>query len=207
MPITLHRFLPIVFFFYLAPFFNPLFGQITPADTTLFRDTFCGNQILLIGNQLFDADNPSGIVKLVAANGRDSIVRVNLIFRFPVTIKMEGNYCIGDTLRINGTAYHAGFYLGEEILEGKAANGCDSIIQINLKFRGRSDTLQQMLCVGDTLFVNQHAYHAGRLTGSERIKNPVPGGCDSIIFVRLTPLPRPESTGPRLTFWRVRGPG
>jgi len=194
MPITLYRFLLIVLFQISNASFNLLYSETTPADTTMFRDTFCGNQTLIIGNQLFDADNPSGIVRFAAANGGDSIVRVSLVFRFPVTIKMEGNYCVGDTLRINGTPYHAGFYLGEEILEGKAANGCDSIIQINLKFKGRSDTVQRVICTGDTLYINKHAYHAGRLTGTERIKNPNPISCDSIVFVRLTTLPRPERT-------------
>jgi gliding motility-associated-like protein len=194
-------------FFLLIHFFSSLFNQqlvfgactraleyAPQADTTIFRDTFCGNQILIIGNRLFDADNPSGIVRFTAANGMDSIVLVNLIFRFPVTVKMDGRYCFGDTLRINGTAYHAGFYLGEEILEGRAANGCDSIIQVSLTFDNRSDTIRQLICTGDTLWVNQSAYHAGRLTGIERIKNATPGRCDSVVLVQLVALPRPEST-------------
>jgi len=172
-------------------------ATVMPPDTSFFnyRDTFCSNQTLLIGNQFFDATNPDGTVVLTgaAADGSDSVIFVNLVFRQPAEITLNQSVCEGDTVWVNGTAYHSNFYLGEETIENGAANGCDSIIHVDLTFYPTILDYQATICEGDTIFINNHPYHALHLEGVEVVKNGGTAGCDSIIRVQLQALTPPFS--------------
>lgn len=168
-------------------------GTAMPQDTAYIRDTFCSNQLFLIGNQIFDPGNPSGTVLLPGAssNGSDSVIIVQLTFRQPVQVMLHQNLCIEDTLWVNGTAYHAGFYLGQEIVANGAANGCDSIIDVQLSFTSSVFDYQAVICEGDTVFINGTAYHTFHKQGEEVMPGGGTAGCDSIIRVNLTTLPLP----------------
>ena len=172
-------------------------ATVMPPDTSFFnyRDTFCSNQGLLIGNQFFDAANPNGTVVLpgAAADGGDSVIFVNLVFRQPAEITLDQNVCEGDTIWVNGTAYHFNFYLGEETIENGAANGCDSIIHINLTFFPAVIDFQATICEGDTIFINNNPYHAFHSEGIEVIESGGVSGCDSTIRVSLEVLTLPFS--------------
>ena len=162
-------------------------------DSTYFRDTFCSNQTLLIGNQIFDPSNPSGTVVLPGASfdGSDSVIAVSLLFRQPVHAEIKQNLCVGDTIWVNGTAYHAGFYLGQETVEGGASNGCDSIIDVALTFYPTVLNYHATICEGDTVYFNGHAYSAFHPQGEEMIPHGAVSGCDSIIRVDLEVLTPP----------------
>lgn len=166
-------------------------------DTSYFnyRDTFCSNQTLLIGNQFFDASNPNGTVVLsgAAADGGDSVIFVNLVFHQPVETYLNQSICAGDTLWVNGTAYHSNFYLGEEIVDNGAANGCDSVIHVNLNFYSSVVDYQTTICEGDTIYINGNAYHAYHTSGEEKVSGGAAGGCDSIIRVNVQVITPPYS--------------
>ena len=157
-----------------------------------YRDTFCDNQTILVISQFFDASNPTGTVTLTGAaqGGIDSVIYVELTFNAAMEATLNQTLCEGDTLWVNGTAYHAGFYIGEEFIESGSANGCDSIIHINLSFRKVIYDFQQVICEGDSIMVNGHVYNAFNREGTEVIPN---GACDSIIQVKLIPLAIPFS--------------
>ncbi len=164
-------------------------AETAPPDTAYYyyRDTFCSNQTLLIVNQFFDASNPAGTVVLpgAAADGGDSVIVVELVFRQPVEIDLSPTICVGDTVWVNGTAYHARFYLGEETVEGGAANGCDSIIHVSLNFYPNVLEYQPVVCEGDTVFINGTAYHTFHPSGEETLPGAGSSGCDSVIRVNL----------------------
>ncbi|RMF27777.1 MAG: T9SS C-terminal target domain-containing protein, partial [Bacteroidetes bacterium] len=104
-----------------------------------------------------------------------------------------GDLCPDESVVINGTIYDAQNPTGVEVIVGGAANGCDSIIHVELTFLEES-VLYYMaeLCPGDTLFINGSPYHAGRLEGTEVIEGGNWQGCDSTIFVSLSLAPLPE---------------
>lgn len=172
-------------------------AQVAIADTSYFdyRDTFCSNQTLLIGNQIFDASNPSGTVFLpgAASGGNDSVIFVNLVFFQPPITILTQSLCGGDTVWVNGRAYHSKFFLGEEIVDDGAANGCDSIIRVNLSFYPNELDYEATICEGDTIFFNGKAYHAFNTSGEERISGAGAAGCDSIIRINLNVLVPPFS--------------
>lgn len=155
-----------------------------------YRDTFCDNQTVLVVSQFFNASNPTGTIVLpgAAQGGIDSIIHVELKFNSAMEATLNQTLCEGDTLWVNGTAYHAGFYIGEEFIESGSVNGCDSIIHINLNFRKVIHQFQQEICEGDSIMINGHVYTAFNREGTEVIAN---GACDSIIEVKLIPIAIP----------------
>lgn len=160
-----------------------------PGHST-YRDTFCDNQTILVINQFFDASNPSGTITLpgAAMGGIDSVIHVELVFNQAKEATLNQTLCEGDTVWVNGTAYHAGFFIGEEFIESGASNGCDSLIHVNLSFRTVFHDFQQVICEGDSIVVNGHTYTAFFREGTEVIPN---GACDSIVRVKLTAIPIP----------------
>ncbi len=173
--------------FILLFFASTAFAQ--PGHST-FRDTFCDNQTVLVVSQFFNASNPTGTVTLTGAaqGGIDSVIHVELTFFSTMESTLNQTLCEGDTLWVNGTAYHSGFFIGEEFIESGSVNGCDSIIHVNLNFRKVVHDFHQVICEGDSILVNGHIYTAFNREGTEVISN---GACDSIIQVKLTSLPIP----------------
>ncbi len=192
-------FLPItciIFLFQLASS-APLQAEVCAQDTVFFnlRDTFCTYQAILVGGELFSPDRPNGQVFLpgAAANGSDSLIIIQLTFLQRPETTLSQTLCSGDTLYVNGTPYHAQFYLGEETVQGGAANGCDSLIHVSLNFLPVYSTYQATICEGDTIYINNNAYHALHPSGEEVIMHTGSGGCDSIIQVNLEVLTPPFS--------------
>ncbi|MBL7827896.1 MAG: hypothetical protein JNJ57_14800, partial [Saprospiraceae bacterium] len=179
--------------FFLA-FWCLLFPNFTSAQPGHFflRDTFCSNQLVIVGNQVFDASNPMGVVVLPGAafTGGDSTVHVELKFNQPKEVTLNASICEGDTIWVNGTPYHANFYIGDEVVQEGAANGCDSIIHVNLTVTSKVSNINATICEGDTIYVNGHVYDMFHTEGVEVIQG-VP--CDSIIYVNITAITPPFS--------------
>ena len=147
---------------------------------------------MLVNGSLYGPDNPVGteVIPGGAANGADSIIEVRLVFYQPGLLEVKQPICEGDTLWFNNTAYHDNFYLGEELIEGGAANGCDSIIQIELTPYSEGHLLlDHVICGGDSIIVNGVVYDAFNTSGTEVISGGAANGyCDSIIQINLIPV-------------------
>jgi len=179
------------------------FAFAAPPDTTVvhyyLRDTFCSNQTIFVANQIFDKYNPAGTILLpgAAVNGADSLIHVDFVYREPAYTLLEQNLCTGDTLLVNGKPYHANFYLGEETIEGGAANGCDSIIEIKLHVvEPPTFTLSDTLCPGEFRMVNGLRYDRYHPVGLELLPNAGVNGCDSLVTIALTFKALKLSLGP-----------
>lgn len=177
--------------FVLLFIFIAVKSSAQPGHAT-YRDTFCDNQTVFVINQFFDASNPTATIVLPGAGsgGIDSVIHVELTFNAAMEATLTQTLCEGDTLWVNGTPYHAGFFIGEEFIESGSVNGCDSIIHVNLNFRKVFYDFEQPICEGDSIVVNGHVYTAFNRVGMEVIPN---GVCDSIIRVNLTAVPIPFS--------------
>ncbi len=177
---------------YLLFFFFSLSGL--NAQVFFLRDTFCSDQLIVVNGTVYGPHKPNGteIIPGGAANGADSIIEVRLVFLKPGFTRLDFQLCEGDTVWVNGVPYHAGFYLGKEVIEKGAANGCDSIIEVDLRFFPKPIVdIVQPLCDGDTIWVNGKPFSAFRPNGVEIIPGGAVGGCDSIIRVNLTIIPLP----------------
>lgn len=120
-----------------------------------FTQTFCNNQALLIGNGFYDPSHPVGeeLLPGMAFNGCDSLIHVNLTFEDAPVYDLEQTICDGDTLWVGNTPYHAGFYLGTEVLQGASYLGCDSTVNVELTVVPKPvDTLTVTICREDIFF-------------------------------------------------------
>lgn len=167
---------------------------ICPESYGTLEQVLCANESLLINETLYNIDNPSGTEVLTDASaiGCDSILTVSLSF-LPIP---QGSYdatlCEGDSLVVGATVFNIQHPTGLAAISGAAANGCDSLVSVNLSFLPLSVVnMDTAICTGDTLWVGGNALvEAGQYTYAFLAAN----GCDSIINVTLSLLPLPSRT-------------
>ncbi|MEM9919536.1 MAG: gliding motility-associated C-terminal domain-containing protein [Bacteroidota bacterium] len=150
--------------------------------------TLCEGSRLEINGTTYDEDNPSGVE--VISNGSilgcDSTVIINLSFRQSVVEQLERDLCKGSSLLVGGTLFDESNPNGQVLLTGGAQSGCDSIVEVQLRFREEAEgTLQQFICPGETIQVNGQTYDENRLKGFETLTNASIYGCDSFVVVDL----------------------
>ncbi|MCP4124656.1 MAG: hypothetical protein GY751_23175, partial [Bacteroidetes bacterium] len=95
--------------------------------------TLCEGESIAVNGTTYDQTNPSGSEAFVggSVNGCDSIVHINLSFFETPFFVLDASLCENDQMLINGVIYDQINPTGTEILEGQAATGCDSIVNIN----------------------------------------------------------------------------
>ena len=165
---------------------------IIPLDTARLDTLVCPETVLEIGGVTFDRLQPEGVVPFpgAARTGCDSFLSVALQFRPTDTLLLAPTLCYADTLLVNGSPYHRGRPAGLERLPQMAANGCDSLIQVDAVFLPeKRDTVAPMICRSDTVSVNGQAYFFGESQGTEIITGVGAENCDSTVVVDLQFFP------------------
>lgn len=151
--------------------------------------SLCPNSFLTINGTTYDESNPTGIEVFTngAANGCDSSVQVNLTFSESITRQLEVSLCEGENFEYLGTIYNELNPSGNHLLEGSAANGCDSLVEVNLQFLApQINRIEGNYCEGDTIEINGQLYHTNRATGIETLAISASNGCDSILDIAFT---------------------
>jgi gliding motility-associated-like protein len=151
--------------------------------TTLLVESICDGESFGVGSSAYDATG-TYVDTLVAANGCDSIVTLQLtVLEVPTTLLVE-SICDGETFTVGTSAYDAtGTYT--DILV--AANGCDSIVTLELTVLEVPQTfLTEAICEFESFQVGSSVYtSSGTYTDILSAAN----GCDSIITLALTVHP------------------
>lgn len=108
----------------------------------------------------------------------------------PDTVFIDTSICRSNYVYVFGKPYYDP---DKYILTGKAANGCDSIVVLDLHFKPPVyGTLDTTICDQDSLVISQNIYfktpgiHTATLESAE--------GCDSILTINLTVIPTPTKT-------------
>jgi hypothetical protein len=124
-----------------------------------------------------------------AANGCDSIVTLNLTVLPNSATTLDEEICEGDSYEFDGQSLTVG---GTYTATFDAANGCDSIVTLNLTVLPNSaTTLDEEICEGDSYeFDGQSLTVGGTYTATFDAAN----GCDSIVTLNLTVLPNSATT-------------
>ncbi len=159
------------------------------ADTNFLSQTLCTGSSLTVNGTVYDAANPTGFETLpgAGANGCDSLVSISLSFEDAVVNAVSDTLCPGGTLTVNGTLYDETNLSGSDTLLNGSANGCDSIITVQLSFfEPDTNFLSQTLCTGSSLTVNGTVYDAANPTGFETLPGAGANGCDSLVSISLS---------------------
>lgn len=154
----------------------------SPNLTSLVYD-LCAGDSLVVNGTTYDASNPTGTEVLVASNGCDSTVTIDLTPLPALAGDVTNTICAGDSVVVNGTTYNAANPTGTEILTG--ASGCDSTVTIDLTVMPALTGVESStICAGDSVVVNGTTYNAANPTGTEIFSGS--NGCDSTVTVNLT---------------------
>lgn len=93
--------------------------------------------------------------------------------------------CQGEEITINGSIYNENNPTGVEVLVNAAANGCDSIIIIELNFLPTTFTEINILeCTDVTYNINGNTYDVNNPIGTEFFIGS--SGCDSIVSIQMS---------------------
>ncbi|WP_216650053.1 gliding motility-associated C-terminal domain-containing protein [Lewinella sp. W8] len=156
-------------------FFTPTF----PSDTFFVDDgSLCGQRFLVdltfnAGNrpdtsvvftcpgstytengEEFDANRPEGLVRYPRPGDCDSVVYVRLDFPPEALGEFSTGACAGDTIFYGDRFFTDEVSSGLAVLPGQAANGCDSLVFVNVNFRRTGEVRlfgDFEICPGDSI--------------------------------------------------------
>ncbi len=149
----------------------------------------CTGQSLLVNGVVYDAGNPIGQETIPNGSfyGCDSIINIDLNFNDQVVENINGNYCNGQSITVNGSVYNAGNPMGQELIPNGSVFGCDSVINVAMSFLDEAvENIIETYCSGESITVNGVVYDEDNAMGQEMIPNGSFYGCDSTINVNLT---------------------
>ncbi len=145
----------------------------------------------MINGKIYNESNPKGYEIIESDSGCDSVVVVDLKFNPIKMTDVVYKGCKGDnySVKVNEKLYNETNPSGTEKLISSV--GCDSIVNINLKFQDISkDSIVYNGFIGDgfSVVVNGSVYDELNTYGIEKLKNVF--GCDSIIEIKLKFIPK-----------------
>lgn len=159
--------------------------SVLPITRDTISASICEGETYVFGSQTLSVAGTYADT-LVAANSCDSIVTLNLTVRPIIRDTISASICEGETYTFGSqTLSVAGIY--SDTLTAAAANGCDSIVTLELIVRPvPRDTLNVAICAGETYtFDGQTLSVAGSYTDTLTAAN----ACDSIVVLNLTVNP------------------
>ncbi|MEO0732043.1 MAG: gliding motility-associated C-terminal domain-containing protein [Bacteroidota bacterium] len=161
-------------------FFPPARGNFNP--------TLCFGDTLRYGGERFHATNRAGEVVFpgASANGCDSTVSVFVDILQPGRSTFDTTICRNDVLVFHGEEFNVRRLTGDVVVPTPSANGCDSIVTVNLAFFPQNfDVFDTTICAGDS-FIFLGVVFSEEV---DRFFIPLGGasvnGCDSIVAVRV----------------------
>jgi gliding motility-associated-like protein len=157
---------------------------VNPVKNTNLNRTICQGQSVVVGTHTYtQAGNFTDTLK--TSGGCDSIVRLALIVNPKKTTSRAQTICQGQSITIGTHTYtQAGNY--SDTL--RTSLGCDSIVSLTLSVTSKIvNSLSKTICEGQTFTVGTHTYSQ---SGNYSDSLTAAGGCDSIVNLVLTVVPR-----------------
>ena len=162
------------------------FAQCCSPEMTTLTEEICDGEIYNFGGQMLTtAGTYQDTVTNAVGPGCDSIYTLDLSVNLLPEEDIFASICTGENYNLNGTNYSVtGMYT--QTLPAAAANGCDSIINLDLMVvPSVEEIINTAICDGENYVINGVPYSVGG-THTETIANGAAGGCDSVITLNLT---------------------
>ncbi len=87
---------------------------------------------------------------------------------------------------INGTTYTSSNNTATHIITGGAANGCDSIVTLDLTINSNSNGIDQQSACSSYTWIDGNTYTSSNNSAIHTISGGAANGCDSIVTLNLT---------------------
>jgi hypothetical protein len=163
---------------------------IKPLVVQNITRTLCFGESLPLGNQVFNASNPTGQV-LVPGSGTDcdTTFFVNLSFRPEARGTYSNEVCNDNfSITIGNRTFNKNNPGGTVILTGGSFFGCDSTVTVSIKFNSSvTSNITRTVC-NPAFFVQvgNVTFDKNNPSGSVVLAGAAANGCDSTVVVSLT---------------------
>ncbi len=161
------------------------FTLLQPATGTDVQSS-CGAYTWIDGNT-YNSSNSTATYTISggAANGCDSIVTLDLTVNGPTTSTDVQSSC-GAYTWIDGNTYSSSNNTATYTYAGAAANGCDSIVTLDLTVNSAVTATDVQSSCGDFTWVDGNTYSMSNNTATFTFTGGAATGCDSIVTLDLT---------------------
>lgn len=158
------------------------------------NQTACSSYIWIDGNT-YTSNNTTATRTIPggATNGCDSIITLNLTILQP-SYKTDNQTACSSYTWIDGNTYSSNNTTATHTISGGAANGCDSIITLNLIISQPSYKTDNQTACSSYTWIDGNTYSSNNTTATHTISGGAANGCDSIITLNLTILQPAHST-------------
>lgn len=165
--------------------------NLTVADTLYTRFiSICEGEDVVVGSNIY---NVTGVYidRLISSLGCDSVIVTNLNVLSVNHINQTFRFCFGDSVVVGNSVYRIG---GTYMDTLQNAFGCDSIITTTLVPNPMNPVLflDRSICSGERFFVGDKVYNQSGIYIDTLFDS---NGCDSIIHLNLTVIPKFYSLG------------
>jgi len=165
-------------------------AAITMIDQTTNSGTdvqsSCGPLLWIDGNT-YATNNNTATYTFVngASNGCDSIVTLDLTINLPASGSDIQSAC-GTYQWIDGNTYTTNNNTATYTYVNGAANGCDSIVTLDLTINVPTSGTDVQSACGDFLWIDGNTYTSNNNTATYTYVNGAANGCDSLVTLDLT---------------------
>ncbi len=161
--------------------------DLTINNSTTATDvvTSCENYYTWINGVTYIANNNTATYSVPNAVGCDSIITLDLTFLTAVTGTDVQTAC-GTYTWIDGNTYAASTNTPTYTIVGGGANGCDSIVTLNLTILSESFGTDAITACDSYTWIDGNTYAASTNTPTYTIVGGGVNGCDSIVTLDLT---------------------
>ncbi len=148
--------------------------------------TACDSLLWIDGNTYFNNNN-SATHNIIggAANGCDSMVTLNLTI-IPSSTGTDFVTACDSVTWIDGNTYYTSASTATHNIVGGAANGCDSLVTLNLTILTHATGTDVVTVCDSFLWIDGNTYYASNNTATHNIVGGAANGCDSLVTLNLT---------------------
>ena len=145
------------------------------------------NSYTWIDNVTYTASNNTATHTIVngAANGCDSVVTLNLTINNSATGTDVQTACNSYTWMDNNT-YTSSNNTATHTIVGGAANGCDSVVTLNLTINNSATGTDVQTACNSYTWIDNNTYTTSNNTATYTIVGGATNGCDSVVTLDLT---------------------
>lgn len=153
--------------------------------------TICKSDNYVLNGETFNAAKPTGSVTIPSVNGAscDTMVNVTLGFYPDAVGSFSATYCdLTEKVTIGLQTFDASKPSGIATLLGASVNGCDSLVNVNLKFEKTqiSGIYRHTTCDdGYTYTLGNTTFTKSNPSGSVLLAGAASKGCDSLVNVNI----------------------
>ena len=159
---------------------------ITNSNTGTDTQIACGSYTWIDGIT-YTASNNSATFNIPggAANGCDSLVALDLTISNSVNGTDTQTAC-GSYTWIDGNTYTASNNTSTFNIPGGAANGCDSLVTLDLTISNAVNGTDTQIACGSYTWIDGNTYTNSNNTATFNIPGGAANGCDSLVILDLT---------------------